>query len=176
MSEVLRFEQEKWVADFLVSEANLYRSREVITIPQGPDPLLVGSLVTLAGAVATAGNADAILMYPVDPRSGPVRVTAVVRDAEVNDAYLVYGTLDQAAVNERLATHNIIVRPGVMAQSIITPATAENLDSQATGPTPAAENLDPQTTGPGSTAGPGRPHSPSSPQQPRPTPPAGERR
>lgn len=125
-----RLDQDKWVADFLLSEAEGYRSREVITIPQGDTPMPVGSLVTMAGAAATAATVDAILMYPADPRGGAVRVTAIARDAEVNDAYLVYGALAQAAVNTRLGTLGIIVRPGVLAQSIVTPSSGEDLDSR----------------------------------------------
>jgi head decoration protein D len=124
MAQTQRFEEEKWVADFLVSEANLYRSREVITIPEGADGLSPGALLTMAGASATAANAEAVLMYPTDPTRGPVQAVVIARDAEVNDAYLLYGDLDRAAVNASLAKHGIIVRPGVLSQSIVSPADA----------------------------------------------------
>lgn len=124
-----RLVQDKLVADFLVSEAEGYRSRDTITVPQGAAVFSSGALMTLAGAAATAANVDAILMYPADPREGPVSVTVITRDAEVNDAYLGYGALDRNAVNARLKTLNIIVRRGVLSQSIVTPSSAENLDS-----------------------------------------------
>jgi hypothetical protein len=124
MAQTQRFEQDKRVANFLVSEANLYRSREIITIPEGADWLSPGALLTMAGASAAAGNVAAILMYPTDPTRGPVQAVVIARDAEVNDAYLLYGGLDRAAVNASLAEHGIIVRPGVLSQSIVSPADA----------------------------------------------------
>ena len=117
-----RLVEDKRVADFLVSEANLYRSRDVVTIPEGAEPLQPGMLVTMAGAAATAGDVEAILMYPVDPRFGAVPAVVIARDAEVNDAYLLYGELDRQAVNARLAEAGIIVRQGILAESIVTPA------------------------------------------------------
>jgi hypothetical protein len=122
MAQSRRLLEDKRVADFLVSEANLYRSREVVTIPEGAEPLSPGMLVTMAGAAATAGDVEAILMYPVDPRFGAVPAVVIARDAEVNDAYLIYGGLDRAAVNARLAEAGIIVRQGILAESIVTPA------------------------------------------------------
>jgi hypothetical protein len=111
-------------ADFLISEANLYRSRETITVPQGAAILRPGTLLTLAGASATAANADGLLMFAVDPRRGPVRGVLVARDAEVRDANILYGALDRAAVNARLATRNILVRAAVLVDSIVTPSNA----------------------------------------------------
>jgi Bacteriophage lambda head decoration protein D len=127
-------DEEKRVADFLVSEANLYRSREVITIPEGETVLSPGALLTMAGVPGAAGNVDAILMYPVDPRRGPVQATVIVRDAEVNDAYLIYGDLEREAVNTGLAEHGIIVRPGVLSQSIVTPAQPAAAEAEAQAP------------------------------------------
>ena len=77
-----RLLEDKRVADFLVSEANLYRSRDVVTIPEGAEPLSPGMLVTMAGAAATNGDVEAILMYPVDPRFGAVPAVVIARDAE----------------------------------------------------------------------------------------------
>ncbi len=77
-----RLLEDKRVADFLVSEANLYRSREVVTIPEGAEPLQPGTLVTMAGAPATDGDVEAILMYPVDPRFCAVPAVVIARDAE----------------------------------------------------------------------------------------------
>ena len=100
---------------FLNSEAVSYRSREVIQVPQGSVSLWPGSFVDATGApAATAGVIAGINCYAVNPNDGPVNVTCIVRDAEVTDAYLMYGALDPTAVNARLATLGIIVRQGVL--------------------------------------------------------------
>ena len=120
-------EEAKWVADFIISEAEGSRSRDVVTIPQGDALVLPGTLLDASGAPAgAAAEAAAILVgqadnNPLDPRAGPVRAVAIARDAEVNDAYLVYGEMARDAVNQALAEHGIIVREGVLPQSIVTP-------------------------------------------------------
>jgi hypothetical protein len=101
--------------DFLLSEANPSRSRGVITLPQGDEPRLPGSFVAADGSPATAANIVGILLYGYRPVDGPVDAAVLLRDAEVTDAYLMYGALAPAAVNARLETLGIIVRAGVLA-------------------------------------------------------------
>ena len=103
--------------DFLLSEANSYRSRGVIQIPQGAGGLWVGSFISAAGALVAAGGEATIAgitCYSYNPVDGPVNATCIVRDAEVIDAYLQYGTADPVAVAAQLATLGIIVRPAVL--------------------------------------------------------------
>ena len=121
---------------FLLSEANWQRSREKMTAPQGT-VLLPGDFVTETGTKATAaGSVAAISAYAYDASQGPVDIAVIARDAEVTDAYLLYGEMDPAAVNTQLATLGIIVREGVLpntqAAGFGTPGTM-NPDSTETG-------------------------------------------
>jgi hypothetical protein len=103
--------------DFLLSAAVSYRALDVIQIPQGAVGMWPGTFITAAGApIAAAGEATiaGILVYAVNPVDGPVNATVITRDAEVIDAYLMYGTLDPVAVNAQLATLGIIVRAAVL--------------------------------------------------------------
>jgi Bacteriophage lambda head decoration protein D len=122
-----RLEEQKWFADFLISEANLYRSRDTLNVTRGALALEPGTLLTAAGGTpaGTGNDVGAILMQAVPAGAGAMRAVCIVRDAEVNDAYLKYGTLPTNAVNNALATARIFVRPGVLAQSIATPAAVE---------------------------------------------------
>jgi hypothetical protein len=147
--------------DFIVSEANGYRSREKVVLLQSPTPdtaiiLQPGTLLYAQGAelatpvltgyylpVTAAGIAgppsqinaiSAILMYPTDTRDGDVEVAVIQRDAEVNDAYLLYGLSliggaafdpdEVIAARAALLNNRIIVRPGVFAQSMVAPPPA----------------------------------------------------
>lgn len=139
-----RINQEKWVADFLLSEAPGYRSREAITAAAGNYP--VGSLFTLTGAVATAANADCISLYPISSAQTDRRIAVIARDAEVTDAYINYGALDQTATNTRLLTRNIVVRQGVLAQAQVAPSADEMppVEEEEEPPQPAPSQPPPQ--------------------------------
>jgi hypothetical protein len=86
---------------------------------------------TAADPGAQATRVNAILMYPADARSGDVEAAAIVRDAEVNDAYLIYAlattvgtafTQDEIdAVAAALLQNNVIVRLGVLAEGLAVP-------------------------------------------------------
>jgi hypothetical protein len=91
-------------ASFLVSEANGYRSREKVTIVSGQN-LKAGAVIakiTASGkykdhdVVTPASDGSqlttglAILYDNVDATGGDVVATAIVRDAEVNAAELVW--------------------------------------------------------------------------------------
>lgn len=141
--------------EFLFSEANGYRSREKVVIA-GPGvvgslppaatriPLLPGTLLypmLVAGApngyhlpvtIGTqSSDVNAILMYPVDARDGDVEAAVIIRDAEVNDAYLLYAIATTAgtpftqaeidAANGALRANSVIVRLGVLAQALANP-------------------------------------------------------
>jgi Bacteriophage lambda head decoration protein D len=121
--------------DFLLSEATSYRSRQVIQIPQGGAGMWPGSFITAAGAPVNAAGGEAtiagITCYAYNPVDGAVNATCIVRDAEVIDAYLQYGTLDPVAVAAHLATLGIIVRPAVL-RNVMPPSFAP--DVPASGP------------------------------------------
>jgi hypothetical protein len=110
---------------FLVSEANGWRSREQIVIASGQN-LVAGAVlgkVTSSGEyaaydnAATDGSAGAagILFDAVDASSAAKAGVAIVRDAEVNEAELVYdedsdSTSDIAAAVVDLLALGILMR------------------------------------------------------------------
>lgn len=148
--------------DFLLNEANGYRSRDVIQVPQAPPPgMWPGSFVDATGGpAATAGAITGILAYATNPADGPYNQTVIARDAEVTDAYLHYGALDPVAVNARLATLGIIVRAGVF-KNVTPPGFAP--DQPPSGP---------PVSGIQSVGTDGQPAAPESPapEQPQPLP------
>jgi hypothetical protein len=123
-----RANQEKWFADALVSYAQGYRSFEAVNIPAAGNAatpaMQPGMLLTAGGVIAaTDTTIQFVLLQSVPARSvGTPAIPALVlaRDAEVNDAYLLYGGVAVGAANTRLSALNIIVRPGVLPQSIVT--------------------------------------------------------
>jgi hypothetical protein len=139
--------------DFIVSEANGWRSREKVTMrtplvpatgivympgtllyPEGamtgPPAVLTGNYLAVTAATEI-DFANAILMYATDTRPGLVEVATIMRDAEVNEAYLLYtfaltGGADFSAAqillaNAALLNNRILVRHAVLAESIIAP-------------------------------------------------------
>jgi hypothetical protein len=117
--------------DFLLSEAQGDRSRDVIQVT-GPTGLWPGSLVDATGvAAATPAAIVGILAYATNPVDGPYNQTVIARDAEVIDAYLVYGALDPVATNAQLATLGIVVRAAVLPN---TQPPSFAIDEPPTGP------------------------------------------
>jgi hypothetical protein len=141
--------------DFIVSEANGWRSREKVTLrlplaPATAIPLLPGTLLYAEGSelgtpvltgfylpVTLPGEIpfiNSILMYPTDHRGGPVETASIMRDAEVNEAYLQYlfaitagaefTPVQIAQANAALLNNGIIVRSAVLAQSMVAPPPA----------------------------------------------------
>lgn len=114
----------KYAADFVVSEAAGSRSRDVITIAQSgalePGAVLgkvtaSGKFVALAPAAATGEEAAAgLLRSGVDATVADISAVAILRDAEVNGAELVWPdgitAEQQAAAITELAALGIIVR------------------------------------------------------------------
>lgn len=111
---------------FLVSDANKTRSREIVTILSG-EVLTAGTVLgklTASGkyvGLAAPGGTDGsdtvagVLWDNVDATDGDVEVTAIVRDAEVNEHELVFAddldTGDRAAALDGLRAIGIIPRP-----------------------------------------------------------------
>lgn len=118
-----RVNERRSTAEFLVSEANGYRSRAVGTVEGGVAPGLVAG--TVLGVVTSGGNyvahdsgasdgseTAAAILY--EATVGTIEATVIVRDAEVNGDHLAYESgADDAAkaiVNAALASVGIIVR------------------------------------------------------------------
>lgn len=127
-----RAQQAKWFADALLSNANGYRSFEAQTFGVGP-AMQAGQILLVDGGLPPAAgtNAARVLLEAIPVRTAGQSVAALVlaRDAEVNDAYLVYGPITGGGIgtaNGQLASiSNIIVRFGVHGQSIVSPSETE---------------------------------------------------
>lgn len=120
------FTEGRHTAEFVVSEANGFRSRETVTVVSGQGKLEPGAVLgkitasgkyalTTVAAVDGSENAVAVLRTAVDATSADAEAVVIARDAEVNGAHLSYGAdVDQpaeiAAKVAGLATVGIIVR------------------------------------------------------------------
>lgn len=195
----------------LASEAAGQRSRAAGTVGMTdrylpPGTLMQGVFDVGSGAVAhtvatTPAAITSILLYGVDATEADTAGVFLVRDCEVNDAYLVLGTMDLAAVTNRLAQLGIIVRTGVLTAPGATFATPRLTDPALAESLYGPKGLDviPITGGASSLSGgdgggadrivsedrgeqapPSPPDAPSQPPQrtdtpPTPRPPGGER-
>lgn len=111
-------------AEFIVSEANGRRSRDVVTVAAAADlpPATVVGRVTATGKVvrlapaASDGsqNAYGVLLYPAAAATADDRVPAIVRDAEVNGSMLAWPagitTNQRNAAIAALEARGVIVR------------------------------------------------------------------
>lgn len=111
-------------AEFIVSEANGRRSRDVVTVAAAADlpPGTVVGRITASGKVvrlapaADNGSEDAygVLLYPAAAASADDKVTAIVRDAELNGTMLAWPAgisgPDKAAAIAALEARGLIVR------------------------------------------------------------------
>lgn len=113
-------------ADFLISEANGYRSRETgtVTLPSGG--LVAGTVlgkITATGKyvlhdVALSNGAEdaAAILYTGSGATGDEVMTLITRDAEVNEAHLTFksgiSAPNKALTITALATLGIIARKG----------------------------------------------------------------
>jgi hypothetical protein len=102
--------------EFLISEANRFRSRENMTIKSGEN-LKAGQVVREnTGLVAyddDAQTAVGILLQPVDASDGAKKGAVLVRDAEVDGDLLDWSTSDGTAITAGIAdlkSLGIIVR------------------------------------------------------------------
>lgn len=123
------FNEGRHPAEFIMSEAPGSLSRDVITIRSGAGIIAAGTVlgrVTASGlyipspATVVVGSegaevADAINLYEVDATSQNVKVTAIVRNAEINGNNIVYHpsrdlAAEQLAARVDLAASDVIVR------------------------------------------------------------------
>lgn len=111
---------------FVLSEANVTRSRDEVTIASGQGVLTPGTVlgkITASGKYAASPNtgsdgsetAVAVLAYAVDATSADAQAVVISRDAEVKVDELVYAsTVDDATKRgtkaTQLAAVGIIVR------------------------------------------------------------------
>jgi hypothetical protein len=108
-------EQQSRIADFLLSEAPGYRSRENAVLAGPDEPLPAGQVLAVVGgkyvpyvaADAATAPAAAILYAPAPASDTDLLVAVIVRDAEVAEALLV--DVDAAAIAD-LVDVGIIVR------------------------------------------------------------------
>jgi hypothetical protein len=121
-----RAQQAKWFADAVISYAQGSRSWEAATLAAGAavQAGTIGVFDPVARAVTvppTLANVNCLIMDSIPARTAAMPVLVLARDAEVNDAYVIYGALGVAGVNGALLTNsNIVVRFGVLPQSIVT--------------------------------------------------------
>lgn len=113
-------------AEFIISEGPHCYSRDVVSVAAGAklDPGTVVGMVTATGLVTALNPATdpadgsetayGVLMYPALAADAAVKVTAIVRDAQVNSRTLAWPegiTAEQkAAAVTALAARGIIVR------------------------------------------------------------------
>lgn len=119
--------ESRHAGEFLISQANGNRSREVATVKSGQDLVAgqvvqfsAGELIAASGDLDTAGDLDTqvagIIWDNVDATGGAVaNCLYIARDAEVKDAALTYPDEstaggEKAATVASLAALGIIVR------------------------------------------------------------------
>lgn len=113
-------------AGFMLSEANDYRSRDMVELTVGADETIVAG--TILGKITASGKyvaqldasadgsetAAAVLFADASGDSEDLEVTVIARDAEVIGADLTYDpaadATEKAATDAALATVGIIVR------------------------------------------------------------------
>ncbi len=122
----------KHAGEFIVSEANGHRSREIATVLSGENLVAgqvvqrdgAGKLVAAAGAIQTDGSlateVAGILWTNVDasPTGADADVTGqvlIARDAEVNDAEITYPA-ESTAGGEKAATVASLAKLGIIAR------------------------------------------------------------
>jgi Bacteriophage lambda head decoration protein D len=111
-------------ANFIVSEANGYRSREQIVVAQGGlyrDGTILQAVpgaelkyAPFAGGDEEDGGPLAVLFQTVDAREADVRATGMVRDCELQRAMLKFtgevSAADREAAYAGLAAAHVVMR------------------------------------------------------------------
>jgi Bacteriophage lambda head decoration protein D len=125
MSNVLEVPAYGPTANFIVSEANGYRSREQIVVAQGGlyrDGTILqavrGDELKYApfagGGDEEGGGALAVLFQTVDAREADIRATGMVRDCELQRAMLKFAgevsAADREAAYAGLAAAHVVMR------------------------------------------------------------------
>jgi hypothetical protein len=134
-------DERKRALDFLISEANGWRSRVSGLVRQAANSpaLQAGTLLVFVpqvGAVPdhwipatnlTGGTATGILMYPMIANPGAIadsEAAIIVRDCEVAEPYLEWATwtdAERAAAAASLSLNHVIVRKGVLRDQVVMP-------------------------------------------------------
>lgn len=123
------FTEGRHPAEFIMSEANGKRSRDVVTVKSGAGVVKAGTIlgkITTGGKYIPSPAAEvvgsegaevglAISLYEVDATSADQKVVVIARDAEVNSNNLEYDasvdtTNEKAAKRAELAAVGIIAR------------------------------------------------------------------
>ncbi|WHO91848.1 head decoration protein [Xanthomonas campestris] len=99
-------------AEFLLSESNGQRSRELIVIPAGQGNLVAGTLLK-ADNTKAADGADAVkvLYGAVDASTEAVKATAIARDAEVHGELLSWAS--DTTADEKLLSVQSLQQAGI---------------------------------------------------------------
>ncbi|MFN4140257.1 head decoration protein [Aestuariivirga sp.] len=113
-------------AEFILSEASGQRSRENITLASGAGVVAPGTVLGkvtatgkyIASAVGASDGSEvpaAINIYGADATAADAKVSAILRDAEVNGNCLTYHAdrdqpAEKTAANEALKSLGVIVR------------------------------------------------------------------
>lgn len=110
--------------EFLLSEANGERSRELIRIPAGQGMLAAGTLLKADNTVATNGASAVKVLYgPVDTGSDAgglaVKGAAVARDAEVFGEKLMWATA--VTDDQKLLAAQSLAESGIVTRWTQTP-------------------------------------------------------
>lgn len=120
------FNEGRGAGEFLLSEANGNRSRDVVTVASGAGVIAPGTVLgkltsggkyTPSPATGSDGSqtAVAVALYGCDATSADQKVVVIARDAEVNTNLLAYASsvddaTKKAAKATQLAAVGIIVR------------------------------------------------------------------
>jgi hypothetical protein len=120
------FNEGRGAGEFLLSEANGNRSRDVVTVASGAGVIAPGTVLgkltsggkyTPSPATGSDGSqtAVAVALYGCDATSADQKVVVIARDAEVNTNLLAYASsvddaAKKAAKATQLAAVGIIVR------------------------------------------------------------------
>jgi hypothetical protein len=107
-------------AEFLLSEANGQRSRELIVIPSGQGKLPAGTLLTELNEKAVDGlDAVKVLYAAVDATDADVKATAVSLDAEVHGELLNWE--DDTTADQKLLAADSLAGSGIVIRWTDTP-------------------------------------------------------
>ena len=111
-------------ASFIVTEANGYRSRDVVTVTVPSGGLEAGTIlgkITATGkyvrhdaSLSNGGEDETAILLQTVTEAGDAELTVIARDAEVNGAHLTYedgaDSTQETTSNTALAALGIIVR------------------------------------------------------------------
>ena len=110
------FTERRHSHEFIVSEANGYRSRSVGTVVSPDGGLEAGTLLAADGTPATAAGPVASILVNPTFEAGTTEETLFARDGEVDAQALIYPDpitpAETETLNTQLAALGIVVRQG----------------------------------------------------------------